>query len=124
MLPKDRGLGLSLSLTTRWGANANGVDALWREEMPIGAPAAQTGGIDLRIGYGFAVFGDRFTATPNVGLSLSDGGARDYRIGWHLTSVMRGESRFDVKLNATRRESSIDGEPPVHMIMLFSTVRW
>ena len=33
-----------------------------------------------------ALFGDRFTETPNVGFGITGAGARDYRIGWRLST--------------------------------------
>ena len=36
--------------------------------------------LELTAGYGIAMFGGRFTGTPEIGVGLSDGG-RDYRLG-------------------------------------------
>ena len=124
MLPQDRGRGLSMSLSTRGGADAGGADALWGEGMPKGAPGTGGEAVELRAGYGIAAFADRFTATPNAGISLSDGGARDYRIGWRLTSAMRDDPGFEVNLDATRREGPKGGGPPKHGIGLTSMIRW
>ena len=74
-----------------------------------------------------ALFCDRFTGTPNVGFGLTGAGARDYRIGWRLTSVVRGDPGFEVKLDATRREPANDngaGTPVEHGVMLRSAIRW
>ncbi|MYF06681.1 MAG: autotransporter outer membrane beta-barrel domain-containing protein [Rhodospirillaceae bacterium] len=127
--PEARGRGLSLSLSPRWGApaDAGGAGALWREELPRpGADVREAGAFDLRVGYGFALFGDRFTGTPNAGLGLSDGGARDYRIGWRLTSAVEGDPGFQVDLDATRREAGQQRGPrsPEHAVTLRSTIRW
>jgi len=126
MLPGDRGRGLSLSLTPRWGAGAGGADALWREELPKGAGAGgradAPGRLEGEIGYGMAMFGDRFTGTPNAGFGFSDA-ARDWRIGWRLTSAVRGDPGFQVDLDATRRETDGD-DPAEHGVFLHSTIRW
>ena len=61
---------------------------------------------------------------PNIGFGMSDGGVRDYRIGWRLTSAVRGDPGFEVNLDATRREAANDSAPPEHGVMLRSTIRW
>ena len=50
---------------------------------------------------------------------LADGGAR----GWRLTSALLGDPRFEVNLDATRREPANDNEPPEHGVMLRGAVR-
>ncbi len=125
--PAARGRGLSLALSPRWGAPADGAGALWREELPKGGTsgaAREAGALDLRVGYGFGLFGDRFTGTPNAGLGLSDGGARDYRIGWHLTPAVRGAPDFQVDLGVTRREPAGGPAPPEHAVTLHNTILW
>ena len=72
---------------------------------------------------GMALFGDRFTGTPHVGFGLSDT-AREYRMGWRLTSAVRGDPGFEVSLDATRREAANANEPAEHGVMLRSQIRW
>ena len=79
--------------------------------------------LEGELGYGLGVFGDRFTGTPNVGFGLSDT-SRDYRVGWRLTSAVRGDPGFEVNLDATRKEAVNDDGPPKHGIMLGGTIRW
>ncbi len=126
MLPGERGRGLSLSLTPRWGAGTGGADALWHDEMPTGGPGAGTerGALDLRVGYGYGLFGDRFTGTPNATFSQADGGGREYRIGWQLTSAMRDDPGFEVDFGVTRREPASGPAPPEHAVTLHSTILW
>ncbi len=126
MLPGERGRGLSLSLTPRWGAGTGGADALWHDEMPKGGPGAgaERGALDLRVGYGYGLFGDRFTGTPNVGLGLLDGGGRDVRVGWHLTPEANAELDIDASLDVTRSEPANGNEPPRHGIALTGMIRW
>ena len=81
-----------------------------------------SGRLEGEFGYGLALFGDRVTGTPNFGLGLSDDGARDYRIGWRLTSAEPGASGFEVSLDATRREPS-NGASAKHGVMLRGTIR-
>ncbi len=129
--PGAHGRGLSLSLSPRWGAGTGeplgGTSALWREELPKGAPGAgapETGALDLRVGYGFGHFGGRFTGTPNLGFGTSDGGGREVRVGWRLTPAVRGYAGFEVNVDATRREAANGNEPPAHGGMLTGAIRW
>ena len=123
--------GLSLSLTQSWGASpAGGMDALLSRETLAGLAANDNPGkfeassrLEGEIGYGLPAFGGRFTGTPNVGFALSDGGAREWRLGWRLTSAIAGDPGFEVSLDATRRELANDEEPE-HGAMLRATIRW
>ena len=130
MQPEPDGRGLSLSLSPRWGAPAGGTSggsgALWREELPRGAASAprEAGALDGELGYGFGLFGNRFTGTPNLGFGASDGGGRDYRIGWRLTPAVPGYAGFRVDLDATRRESANASEPPAHGAILTGAIQW
>ena len=58
--------------------------------------------LDLKLGYGLAAFGDRFTLTPELAAGLSDGG-RDYRLGLRLTHAA---APFEIALAAARREAA------------------
>ena len=126
--PGAHGRGLSVVLSPRWGAPSGGSGALWREELPRGAASGATnareaGALDGELGYGFGLNGGRFTGTPNVGFGASDGGGRDYRLGWRLTPAVGGYSGFQVNLDATRRESAGTGAP-AHGAMLTGALRW
>ena len=62
--------------------------------------------------------------TPNLGFALSDGGARDWRLGWRLTSAARGDQGFDIGLYAIRREAASDDDTPAeHGVMLHGAIR-
>ena len=125
--PGALGRGLSMSLAPRWGAPADGplggTSALWREELPRGGSGDSAGGFEGELGYGLPAFGGRFTGTPNVGFGASDGGGRDYRVGWRLTPAVPGYAGFRVDLDATRRESAGTGAP-AHGAMLTGVFRW
>ena len=125
--PGERGRGLSFSLAPTYGAASSGVDRLWSARDARGlAPGGEfepESRLEGELGYGLGLFGDRFTGTPNVGFGFSDT-ARDYRIGWRLTSVVRGDPGFEVNLDATRREVAGGDEPPEHGVMLRSAIRW
>ena len=104
------------------------MEGLWSARDARGlAPGAEfeaARGLQGELGYGLGLWGDRFTGTPNVGFGLSDGGARDYRIGWRLTSAVPGDPGFEVSLDATRREAANGNEPPEHGVMLRGAMRW
>ena len=127
LAPGERGRGLSFSLSPTWGAASSGVERLWSARDARGL--APEGGFEAaqrlegELGYGLGLFGDRFTGTPNVGFGLSDK-ARDWRIGWRLTSAVRGDPGFEVNLDATRREAANSNAPAEHGVMLRAAVRW
>ena len=126
--PGETGRGLSLSLAPTIGTASSATERLWgardaRGLVPGGAFEAARG-LRAEAGYGMSLLGDHFTGTPNVGFGMSDGGARDYRIGWRLTSAVRGDPGFEVSLDATRREAANDDGPPEHGVMLRSLIRW
>ena len=131
LAPGERGRGLSFSLAPTYGAPGSGVDRLWSAQDARGL--APTGGafepesrLEGELGYGLAMFGHRFTGTPNLGFGLSGGGARDYRLGWRLTSMIRGDAGFEVTLDATRSEPVNDNGAGAaqHGIGLRLAARW
>ena len=130
--PGERGRGLSLSLVPTIGTASSATERLWGARDARGlAPGSGAGsgfeaarGLTAEAGYGMALLGDRFTGMPNLGFGMSDGGARDWRLGWRLTSAVRGDPGFEVSLDATRREPANDDGPPEHGVMLRSLIRW
>ena len=127
LAPGERGRGLSFALSPTLGAAGSGADRLWGARdaggLAPGGGFEASRGLNAELGYGLSLFGDRFTGTPNVGFGLSDS-TRDYRIGWRLTSVVRGDPGFEVNLDATRREAANGNEPPEHGAMLRAAIRW
>ena len=131
--------GLALSLTQSWGASpSGGMDALLSRETLAGLAPDEDGGggdrfeaasrLEGEIGYGPPVLGGAFTGTPNVGFGLSDGGARDWRLGWRLTPAVPGDVGFEVNLDATRSEPANDAGSgagsPEHGVQLRAEIRW
>ena len=123
--------GPSLSLTQFLGAApSGGMDALLTRETLAG-PAPERDGagfrassrLEGRIGYGIALFGGGFTGTPNLGFGLSDGGTRDWRLGWRLTAAAPRDPGFEIGLDATRKEHADDAAPE-HGVLLKGTLRW
>ena len=130
---RGSGRGPKLTLTQTMGASAaGGVDALLGRGTLGGLGANDDGDelanrrLELRLGYGLSAFGDRFTATPELGLALSNG-HRDYSLGWRLNLAQRGVSSLELKLEATRREKA-DGaandNDAEHGIGFRVTARW
>ena len=126
--------GLSLLLTRSRGASpSGGMDALLDRETLAGLAGNEDGAgggrfeaasrLEGEIGYGLPLFGGAFTGTPNLGFGLSDGGARDWRLGWRLTAASSGTGGFELSLDATRSEPANDAEPE-HGVMLRATIRW
>ena len=109
--PMAGGRGPQLTLTQTVGASfSGGTDALLGRTTLAGLAANDNGDalqqrrLEARFGYGFAAFGDRFTATPEIVLGLSNAG-RDYSLGWRL--VHRGmldDRSLELALEAQRRE--------------------
>ena len=124
-VPGAAGRGLSMSLTPSYGAEPGGSERLWtlpdasRLAANDDAPLATR--LDAELGYGLPVFGGGFTGTPNLGFGLSDT-ARDWRLGWRLTSALKGDPGFELSLDATRREGDDDGAD--HGVMLRSQIHW
>ena len=128
LVPGSSGRGLSASLTPSWGVDPGGSERLWMVPDASGLAAnddaALSSRLDAEVGYGMAVFGGGFTGTPNVGFGLSEGGAREYRIGWRLTPALEGVSGPELNLDATRKEPADGGAPVGHGVMLRAAMRW
>ena len=116
----DRGLSLTIGHTL--GASASGgMDALFSRDTLTGlaraddadGPAAHQ--LDMRLGYGLAAFGGRFTATPEATLALG-GERRGYGLGWRL--AMRNDRGYglDLRLQGIRRETDGAGRGADHAI--------
>ena len=133
--PGEGGRGFSFSLAPTVGAASSGSERLWGARDARGlAPGAGSGagagggfeaarGLQGELGYGLALFGDRLTGTPSLGVGLSDN-TRDYRIGWRLTPAAPGGPAFEVGLDATRREAANDNGAAEHGVGFRLTARW
>ena len=90
--PRSDGLGLSLSLTPRWGDGTGGAETLWRNDA-FGQLTSRSNdrhamSLDTRVGYGVRTMSG--VLTPFGEFDLRDGGSRTVRVG---TSF--GRYRFD-----------------------------
>ena len=68
------------------------------------------------------MFGGALTGRPNAGIGVSEAN-RDFRLGWRFTPSAAGPARFELNLDATRRESS---RPPgaEHGVSLRGSAHW
>ena len=111
-------LGPSLTLTQTVGATSSGGAEALLGRRHLEGLAPDDGGdelerrhLDARLGYGFALFGGRFTGTPEIGLGLSDA-HRDYSLGWRLAEARPAGLAFGLDVEGARRErASGDGRP-------------
>ncbi|MCY4641250.1 MAG: autotransporter outer membrane beta-barrel domain-containing protein, partial [Gammaproteobacteria bacterium] len=130
--PGKHGHGLSFSLAPTIGTTSSAAERLWsahdaRALAPEGDTFRPAHGLTAQAGYGLSQFGNRFTGTPNIGLHMADDGARDWRIGWRLTSNVPNDPDFEIRLDATRRESANDNGLQgkiEHEAMLRGLIRW
>ena len=132
--PRPSGRGPKLTLSQTIGAGASGgKDALLSRTTLEGLAANDNGDdlaqrrLELRAGYGFAMFGGGFTGTPEIGFGLSEsasGSARDYSLGWRLTRFGSGPGSLEFSLEARRRESANDDVPPEHGTGFTVTATW
>ena len=104
-------LGFSAKVAPSWGGQATGgAEALWgRETMAAAAHGGFAAGnrLDGEMGYGLPL-GCRFVGTPRVGFSASKYG-RDYRFGYGLGVLEQGNVKFELGVDAQRRESPMQG---------------
>ena len=128
--PGERGRGPMFSVNPTFGSTASAAERLWGAQdartlaADGGAFQGTAGGLQAEAGYGLAMRGGRLTGTPNVGFAMSEGGARDWRVGWRLTSAVQDDLGFEVNLDAVRREPADDNGPVDHGVMLRGGLRW
>ena len=115
--------GLSLSLTQSVGAQSHGgVDALLERRTlselgPVEDDEISGRLLDAQVGYGLGVFDDRYTATLELGLGLSDRD-RALRLRWRLTEQVTTGLAFEFGLEGTRQEFTDGEDGPVHGLRL------
>ena len=125
--PRSSSRGPELTLAQNFGAGASGgKDALLARETLDGIAAGEAGDgrrMEAKFGYGFAMFGGRFTGTPAIGLGLSVT-ARDYSLGWRLVRAGAGPESLELALEARRRESADGNADPEHVAGFRLTARF
>ena len=117
-------LGPSLTLTQTVGAaSSGGAEALLgRGTMEGLAPdeggdALERRHLEAKLGYGFALFGGRYTGTPQLGLGLSEA-HRDYSLGWRLAEARRAGLVFGLDVEGARRDQAYGDGGPEHRLGL------
>ena len=106
-------LGLTAKLAPSWGGQAtSAAEALWGPDTLVGltpggiAPGSRVEGA---LSYGLPV-GRRLVGTPRVVFSTSEQG-RGYGFGYGLGLLDTERLRFELGLDAHRRESALQGGP-------------
>ena len=129
----ERGPRLSLTQTVG-GSSSGGAEALFGHGTLEGLAANHNGSgkdnlksrLELKLGYGFAVFGDLFTWMPEAGVGLSDTG-RDYSLGWRLLHGGAGApdgGAFGLSFEARRHVNNNDETRPEHEVGLWLNARF
>ena len=101
-------LGLTARVAPSWGGQATGgAEALWHSQMAYGMGSHQMygagGHVNAEVGYSLPA-GARLVGTPRVGYSASQYG-RDYRMGYSLGLLDSENLRFELSVDAQRREN-------------------
>ena len=125
----DRGPNLTLTQTVGLSAHG-GMNALLGRRTLEGLAAHDDGDdlarrrLEFALGYGFPLFGDRFTSTPELGFAMT-AAHREYRLGWRLAPARgAGNVSFDLGIEATRRESVNGDAAPEHAAGMQLNLRW
>ena len=71
--------------------------------------------LEIRFGYGFPAFDDRFTSTLELGFALSQA-HREYSLGSRLGLAQSGPNNLTIELKATRRDSAGGSAEPEHRV--------
>ena len=119
--------GLSLRLTQTAGAPATGgmhslLSRTTLEGLALEDRSANPHSVELGLGYGVPAFDGLFTATPELGLRLSDR-ERRYRLGWKLGLAARDQRSMELRLDLTRTERP-GTELTGHGVGITLTSRW
>ena len=118
--------GLRARLAPSWGGQAtSGAEALWGREtlsgMARGGLSAPGGRLDAELGYGLPL-GRRLVGTPRLAVR-SSGMGRDYRLGYGLGVLDGGPLRFELGIDAQRRETPLAGRTN-HGVAARATLSW
>ena len=121
IVPGPSGRGMLLSMMPSWGAQGQG-GRVWstRPSALVDEDSGELPGarLDTELGYGLSLSGG-LTGTPYMGLGLGE--ARDYRLGWRLTSGQW--QSFSLGVEATRREAAND-HASEHGVLVRGGLRW
>ena len=118
----ERGVSFSLRQTVG-GPATEGMNAVFSRSTLESLAANDDGDVlgrrrlEASLGYGFAVFRDRYTTTPEIGLGLSESD-REVKLGLRLMRAARGELAFDVGVEGRRLDRLDGSEGPEHEIAI------
>ena len=120
--PGASGRGLTLSIAPAWGQTGSAAERLWSAQKPsaLGSDSEfeAESRLEMDVGYGFGLPGNRGVLTPYAGMTLGDARARTVRTGtrWQLgTDAVLGLE--------TTRQTSDAGETD-NRLMLRAALRF
>ena len=124
----ERGPKLTLAQTIG-AAATGGMDTLLRPDAA--AAFAGTGGhaddpgrrLEAKFGYGLAVWGGRYTATPEIGIGLSEG-TRETSLGWRIAGPRRDNLGLDIGIEGSRLQPAGGHRTPEHRVEFSITASW
>ena len=122
LMPDEAGRGLSVRLTSSWGAAASGAEQLWAQQPLAGVgatdptrPGAQ---LNAELGYGVRSLDGRGLFTPYAGVTLSERGVRASRLGTRFSV----NETISLSLEGTRLER-VDTVTE-HGVLLRAAMHW
>ena len=122
--PGSGGVGLSLSLSPRWGANTEEADTLWRdatfERLESGAAQHHAMSFDARVGYGVRAMSGLLT--PFGEFSLWDQYSQQMRLGARFNRQHSGLGALSLELSGERREGPVND--PEHRVGVIGRLRF
>ena len=122
--PGSGGVGLSLSLSPRWGANTEEADTLWRdatfERLESGAAQHDAMSFGAQVGYGVRAMSGLLT--PFGEFSLRDQYSQQMRLGARFNRQHSGLGTLSLELSGERRESSVND--PEHRVGVIGRLRF
>ena len=122
--PRPGELGLSLSLSPRWGAPAGDAETLWRdhalEQLDSGAARHDSLSFDARLGYGLRSMNGLLTPFGELGVRDED--SRRLRVGAQFTRQSTSFGNLSVELSGERRDGAWDDSE--HRVGLVGRLRF
>ena len=122
--PRPGELGLSLSLSPRWGTPTGDAETLWRdhtlERLDSGAARNDSLSFDARLGYGLRSMNGLLTPFGELGVRDED--SRRLRVGAQFTRQSTGFGTLSVELSGERRDGAWDDSE--HRVGLIGRLRF
>ena len=123
--PRPDGMGLSMSVSPRWGAgSASGADTLWREEgigsTGTGSADSRALSLNTRMSYGVATL--RGALAPFGELDLREQGRQRVRMGARFTPRRSEPEALSLEVSGERYENG--GADPDHRVSITGRLRF